>query len=687
MNPAMPVIDQPVAEATPLYLPISDDLLLRIMDDAEKRGNKQRAHLKIAERSKNNVEYWKGNQVDNARLDNRFQMAHVDNVSHQNLENQIKLASGKVPDIFVAPPDKEDFNLENARDLQEFIRTRIDSNTIKRIIKNGLRDMNLKLLGVIKPRWDYQRNDFCFELVNPDDMVFAEGSKIIEDGFTIDGTEVSFQYVEEPTQVVLAKFPKKAEELKSILSVAGKEMPSRIKYTEAQFRWFDEKGRMNEGVAWRYGTVVLDSMKQPYYDYDNPRNNYFDRPRKTYILLSYLNLGESIYETTTVFEQGMPMNRMINKRRRQITEIADRAIPKLVFNGKAMNKEQATNISPSPNEGILLNKIDDIRKSFTFIPATPPNPVLFNDLLDMRDRMNSMYNTQGTSNAAESATASGISKQLSREADLVTSDDIVDIVVERAVTEMASWCMQFMRLFYDDDRDPLRVTNNEGETDFVEMTRQKIETDVQVVVKASTADKTTRRADAIQMLTAKIIDPYTLMEDLEVPNPKERTKRLLGFMESQQTQDWTRYLKIVGVSLDDQRADEQDAQRDIEAVVNGQQIQVKKPSEGYVSTFMAFVNSPEFEQLNPEQKQFIQQFVQKLKQSVEQEIAAKQQDGSVPPAMQGNMPPAGYSPDSATYTPEFGGQPPQPQQNVLMQALKSRVQYPVTTATQPGVTT
>jgi hypothetical protein len=665
-----PKIDQVSVETPPLYLPIDDAQLLAVIDEAEKKASQEKNKEHVSDRGKQNINFWLGKQVDDAKLDSRYQQAHVDNVAFQDLETQIKLASGKIPDIFCAPPDSEEYNMEAARDMQSWIRERVDTATIKRLVKNGLRKMNLELLAVIKPRWDYVSNDFTFELLQTADMLFSEGSKIPEDGFTIDGTEVTIQYVEESTQVILAKFKKKAEALKAEVGAVTKkqDLPARLRYTEVHFRWFDDQGRMSEGVAWRYGNLILDSMKEPYYDYDNPQINYFDRPRKPYILLSYLNLGKSVYEATTDFEQAMPINRIINKRRRQITEISDRAVPKMVFSGGSLTKETARNISPSPNEGILLEgKTEDIRKSVFIIPSTPPNPILFSDLQDLRGRVDSIFSTHNITNIARSR-ESGVSKQISRESDLVTSDDIVSVVVERVVTELSQWAMQFARLFYDDDRKPLRMTNEEGDTQFVELNRKKIETDIQIIVKGSTNDKATRRSDALQMLTGKVTDPYTLFEDLDVPNPKERTRRLMAFIQAQQDGNWQKYLDMVGIDMATNKADEADAQKDIEILLQGGQPDPgRDPSESYVSTFISFVNSPAYGTYDQPIRDRVTQYIDSLKAALQQKDQAQPADQSSaaqPPGVAGALqgapgvtpPPVDYQPTVDTST-VFSGAP------------------------------
>lgn len=666
--------DQITVDVNPLSLPISEATILQTLDYAEQRGRTARSKFDVDRRSQTNIDFWKGNQVDKTRLDARYQEAHIDNVVRQNLENKIKLATGHIPDIFVSPPDKQDFNLEAARDLQAYLRDRLGSSTNKRLLKNGLRKLDLEFIGIVKCRYDKVYKRSIYELLDSKYVLFGEGAKVYEDGFTIDGTDVLFHYVEEPTQQVLNKFPGKAQELMTALMATAKQIPSRIIYTEACFSWYDKDGHCNQGVAWRYGTVLLGSMKHPYYDWDNPQNNFFDRPRKNYILFSYSNLGEGVYESTTDFEQGIPINRIVNRRRRQITEIADRSVPKLAFIGGAMTKELAASISSNPNEAIILSDEfggDDIDKAMAIIPATPPNPILYNDLMDLRGRLNSMFAVQGATNVEIGASAgeSGISKQITREGDLVTSDDIMVITLERVIYEMASWEMQFERLFHDDDRPPLRITNTEGETEYVELNRQKIETDIQVVVIASSNDKQVRRADALQMLNAKAIDPYTLMEDLDVQNPRERTRRLYAFIQAQQTGNYDAYMKIIGVDPETPFATEEDAERDLDILRSGQQVQLRMPGEKYVSFFTSLINSPEFrdpQQYDEYSRALIMGHIKRLKALVDEEVAKQQAQAGVDGQMMGQAaPPPQGGPETAT-----AFQPP-PQQSPIAAAVSS----------------
>lgn len=657
--------EQITVEYSPLYLPIEDVALISTLDNALLEATQERRKYDIDGRAKVNNRFWQGNQVNDDAIDKRYQMAHTDNVIYPDLENRIMLAAGRIPEIILTPPDSAQGTMEAVRSLQQVIRERVNSGVIKRLIKDGLRNLHTDFIGIIKPIWNPNLKDYRFDLILSENVLFSKGSKVPHDGYSIDASDIVLHWVEEPLKVVLAKFPGKKNELMQLFAKANsnaKTLPSHIRYLEAQFTYYDEEGNAIEGVAWKYQNLILDKMRQPYFDYKNKERNFFDRPHKTYILFSYQNRGRMVYDSTTTVEQSVPINRVVNKRLRQITEIADRSVPKLAFRGGAISAEMARNISTSPKEAIVLtSETEDIRREMAIIPSQPPNRILYEDLMANRSRIDAMMATHGTTRG-EGGSESGVSKQISREGDLVTSDDLVDVVVERVVYEMACWALQFMRLYFEDDRDPERMVDKNGDTSFVKLSRPTINTKVSVVVKASTTDKQTRRADAVQMLESKTIDPYTLFEDLDVPNPKERLKRLLSFQMAAATggTDFTAYLKTLGISLDeaDDQAEAARAQADIAALEQGQEVPMDKaPSQAYLTAFVRYVNSADFANLAPEIQQLFAQHIQQLKAMFQQQAQA--QVAATTPAPQMGAPEAGAPPAPQ---PQPAPQPtPQPQ--------------------------
>ena len=88
--------------------------------------------------------------------------------------------------------------------------------------------------------------------------------------------------------------------------------------------------------------------------------------------------------------------------------------------------------------------------------------------------------------------------------------------------------VHFMKVFGTEEHFT-QVLGEAGKTEFVEFDRDSIDDGINITVKASTVDKTERRATATQLASAGSIDPLSLFEDLDAKNPIERAKRMIAF--------------------------------------------------------------------------------------------------------------------------------------------------------------
>lgn len=649
--------DQPVLETEVLGLPIEDVDLLSVIDQKIKATETHyRNELKLFERRKENEDFWLGNHFDEKKLDLSWQVPYKDNIIWQDTETRISLASGRMPDLIFAGPDDEPETVESVKRTEEAVKAKIDTDVVKRIVKDGLRHNHLYRQAAIKIRWDRNRanglGDFVFELVHPDKLGVDHTATIPHDGFTADNMELIYEWIEEPIGIILAKFPKKRDQLLRYFSSSGninRLMVSKVRYRECHFTWYDQQGKIYEGTCWVYRDLVLDKIRTPYFDWEGydtkavdqfgrsivekKYRNHFERPRKPYIFFSYQNLGKGPLDDTTAVEQGIPIQKTINKRGRQITEISDRAVPKVVTSGQYITKEQARRISSDPNEILWLESGDDMRQAVTYIPGQPPNAILYQDQIGNRSQIDAKFATSSTTRGQTQTQESGISKQITREGDLTIADDIVDVVVERVVGELANWAVQMMKVMYREPR-AIRRTSTEGELTHndPEFSRDVIPDDMAIKVKASSTDKQTRRAMATDLAGVQAIDPYTMFEDLDVPNPKERTKRLILFKTGEQN-GYAAYLESLGIEVGptvqqpaaggksggevDPAAEQQRAMTDIAMLQGGEVPQPGVPTVPYLEVFAQFVQSPDFEALDPQIQQLIQQYIQQLKQAFE----------------------------------------------------------------------
>lgn len=551
------VIDIPEAS-----LPIEDDELNHFIDQKVKDAEKFKSDKKIEERQKKLVKYYLGNQVDEDSLDT-WQSAHIDNVLRRDEEVRINLAASRMPDIIVSPSNDTMEDRDRAKKYENFLSKRLKSSDTQRAVEDGLRQHDLKFTAALKVRWDKGKKDFTYDLIRPENMVFDTSAPIPHDGYTPDNMDFVAHWIEEPASVVMAKFPQKKEIIRELSKVGGdgKRLAGKIRYLEAHFTYHDKEGMPIEGVAWRYKNEILGKEKQPYFDWEGYDDvvqdemggftlgkkfrNHFDRPHKPFIFFSEGGLNISAYDDTTIFEQAISKQNILNKRRRQITEIADNSIPRLIFAGDLIDKEQAQRVSNDPSEHIWIDGAQDARAAVQTVQAEPPHPILIQDAASLVIGIDADFSTQATTRGQTTTNESGISKQISREGDLATSDAVSRRIIERVMFELANWSTQMIKMFYDEAH-YVREMGEDGEMTYVDMSQDQVDDGINVNVRSSTTDKQTRRAQALELAGMEGIDPLTLAQDLELPNPKERTARLIAFQNGPQD-GYARYQAVIGI--------------------------------------------------------------------------------------------------------------------------------------------
>jgi hypothetical protein len=370
----------------------------------------------------------------------------------------------------------------------------------------------------------------------------------------------------------MAKFPGKRNELMQMMhSNDPSRLASTMKYQEIWYTYHDKNGQILEGVCWRYNHVILRNIKNPYFDftgYQKPMygpdgqpvynqfgqvmtqqvfRNFFDRPRKPYIFFSYQNLGDTPMDSTTAVEQSITLQQNLNKTGKKVRDILDGVTNKYASNN-VMSQDQFRDVTSDPEQGFWIDSERPIRELITSFTNEGPPVSLFNDMAQTRQQIDAKFNTHATTRGETKVAESGISKQISREGDLVTSDDIVEIVLERVLEEAGSWAIQFMKLMYVDPHFKSKM-GKDGQLIQEWIQRDMIDDGMALSVRGSTTDKMRAQSLAIQRAEAGIIDPLTMLEDLDVPNPREQALRTILFKmgEGEGGDGFARYMQFAGL--------------------------------------------------------------------------------------------------------------------------------------------
>lgn len=569
-----PLAQGVVVESPELNTGLDDNELNRIVDARISESKTAYELLKLDERRKTNENFWSGKQYNSEEMTG---LPYVDNVIQDNTEKRIAMAAGKMPDIIVVPGDGSLAGRQNTEIIERVLDIDISNKEKKRLVKNGLRHNHIYFIGIQKASWNPNKGDFGdyeFNLCDPRKVLISHTGTIPEDGFTTDNCDLIVEVVEEPVAVVLAKFPAKAAQLKELLGNGdGSRLATTMKYQEGWYTYYNSNGQIVEGVFWRFNHLVLRNIKNPYFDftgYDKvlygqdgmpQRNqfgqvqtqkvfrNFFNRPRKPYILYSYTNLGRSPVDDTTAIEQAIPLQRNLNKTGKQIRDISDGITNKYAFNN-GISQDQARLVTANPKEPIWMDNDQPISNQIANFQNAGPPAVLFQELMQTRQQIDSKFSVHNLNQASMGVRESGISRQITRENDLVTTDDIAGIVVERVTEETASWAIQFMKLMYVDAHFKSKM-GKDGQVIQELIQRDMIDDGISVTVRGSAADKQTARNQAINLGTSGAIDPMTMFEEMDAPNPKERTERLLLFKmgEGPNGDGFAKYMQTLGIDL------------------------------------------------------------------------------------------------------------------------------------------
>ncbi len=644
--------DRVVEEAPYLEFPMTDSAFktfVRGMEDKAKTFWNSEFNLKARQEKMRN--YWAGKQLEGVRLYN-WQTPYIDNMIFRNTETLISNALSRLPDIITIPANIKDQNSKDlATLLQDSLKIRLTSNEMRHKLRMSSRHLFSHLFGCIKYRWDKtigKNGDFIFEWVHPDDL-------LLDHVTYLDGNpRFIVHFLEHTVKQLQAQFPSKKDELWEKFHIklgTENQLNTVVRYKEIWFTWYKDDGTPMEGVGWMYeNDLVLGKMKNPNWDYEgedrqtgemitNPETgvqelgsekyyyNHLDKQEKPFIILNFLNMGKHLIDETSLIEQNIYTQDNINKRGRQITDAAATANGKWAFSSDYITKKEAEKVTDDPGEHLWgKGRIAD--GVFRF-KAEGPSEALFVAQRDDRQIVDDAFGTHATLRGKKETDVATTSSML-REGDFTRIDDFVEEVFVRAMDRAANASVHMMKVNYTEVH-YTKDSGKDGEFINIEMSQDKIEDGVVVKVKASTSDKRVQRAEAIELAKARMIDPLSLYEKTDEPNPKEMTKRLILFStnppaylqevvgEGGMPNDLINYLNKGGGGGDPQ------AISDLQLLIKGEMLQPPEQiTEQYLAVFSNYLQSPDFENLSPDIKSNFINYVNTIKETAKSSMGTNQ---------------------------------------------------------------
>lgn len=538
-----------------------------------------------------------------------YQEPYKENRIFVDVETLVARAVGQPPQPIVNPA----FDTDASRDLAHSVEKVLLANYRNRHMHSKAQMIARHLLtgfryAVLKYRWDNsigrlkedgtRTGGTVFEVVRPDKIVF--------DSAAVDKANIPMiaEYRQDSYEDLIWQFPDKKDE---IMQVCGKSYGTSVQLTELttnlEVHFTGHKpdtGEEYEGVARKLQWVVLDKMKNPNWNYDEMGkdsegktiyNNFFDKPRKPYIVFNYLNQGKYIVDSTSLVEQAKQLQRQLEKRGRQIDQNADSANAGMVLNSLMVTEENASKLIGDPEEKLMAK--GNVNEAAARLPQNDLPSFVLEDKTDIRGAIDTIMGANAPIQGQQSGSPTLGQDELSIQRN---SDRLGTLVtaLEDGFDEAYKADVQMMKVFFTED-DFVKYAGPDGHAEFIEFSNQKIESGIEISVRAGTImpDNPATEAQEAQEF-AQVFDFLTFAEHLNVENPKEIASRMF-ILKTDPGEYGEKYLGIK-----QQAQHNPQAVQAIQQISQGQQPQIpENPTQDYVDQLKTHITSPAFKAMSP----------------------------------------------------------------------------------------
>lgn len=531
------------------------------------------------------------------------------------IETLISQAVGNPPQPLVREAYNDDASRELADSIEkvllayyENLHQHAQMQMVARHILTGFR------FGAVKYRWDNnigrkKRNGersggIVTEVVRPDKIIFDAGAT---DKYNI---PMIAEYLEASTDDLCYQYPDKQSEIMIEVGLSygtAVKTTELLQYLEIHFTgWRPDSGEEYEGIAWKLNRVVLDKMKNPNFNYDEfgqdridpdtqertvTYNNFFNKPRKPYIIFNYLNQGKYIVDSTSLTEQTLQLQRQLEKRGRQISLNADMANAGWVIDSTKVTEENVAKLIGDPDEKLMV-KGDVTKAAAKLQPGALPSYVI-QDKVDLRGAIDTIFGANAPLMGEKSGNDTlgqdvlSVQRNTSRLGTFVTA-------LEDGWSDVYKAEVQLMKVFFNEP-DMVKYDGPEGHTAFINFSNQNIESGISIKIKAGSLipdDPATQLQIAEKF--AQSLDPLNLVEYLSMDDPKKSAQQLALW-----GVDKASYFKKF-LGMDPQGDFDQDAVTHIQQIAGGQQpTPPDNPSSSYAGQMQAFIGSQGYKKMSP----------------------------------------------------------------------------------------
>lgn len=465
--------------------------------------------------------YYLGRQNENNNTDKVV----ATNLIFEAEETFIPQALSKNPEPVVWS-DNTDEGKTASNDIKTMLQYHADVLCLRRNLAVMVRHWSIYYLGIIKHGWDNKEKDIMSQVRKPQNFIFDKDGYI--DSFGNFKGEYLGEKIESSAKSLIESYPKYKEYITE--KVKGK-LGTKVVRTEW---WTDDYCFIT------FYDQVLDKYKNPYFNYETkqtdefgietatPGINHFSNPKMPYTFLSVFSLQERPHDVTNLIEQSIPNQDRIVDRDIQISKNLAAGNNAIVLSGISFNTETAHTAARAIENGSPILSPNGDTDAVKRLPANDIPSAVFNSQENDKEALRSIFGTSGLASTPqdENTTARGMILNQSHDSSRIGGG--IGDAIEQVADNIFNWWLQLYYVFYDETH-YASIMGNGHAVEYVELSNADLQRHFVVSVSAGSMqpkDEITEQNLALQLYQQRALDPITLFQKLNYPDPLETAKKV-----------------------------------------------------------------------------------------------------------------------------------------------------------------
>ena len=494
------------------------------VDDSESYWNMPDGFNLRNSRSENMRQYL-GKQLDVRSL-YRFQIPYIENQLYIAEQAIIAYITAQEPRPEVSPAQDTPKSKIFAIDLEKIMQAWGLKVALRQKFEAAVRNALNKRIGLIYFEYDVNENEILPIALNPEDVIIDKNVR--------QGENPAFirRLLKMSINEACNRWPEKQKDIYRTTGIkrgTSKQLDQIIVINEDWVTHYDKDYTPQEAVVYHFGDLVLEKDRNPHWMYARKNKNFLPAPRKPFIPLNFDNDGSHWIDQTAAIEQAGKIQLILNKRGRQLMEVADKANGTLVIDtASGITKADSQDLTGDPNQHIVIAPPPGKTNSDVITRLDPPviPDFLFQDKLDLRTTVHAIMGTPSEFSGSNDGDPDRetLGEAMMKKNQASGRQDLYVRSIDRFAHELFNFLVQMMVVWYDEQH--FFVFNGgDGEFDHLVISRDLIEDGIAVNVGSGSTlpfDKQRQEAVVLQLLkmgaSISLLDAYKL---LHLQNPQQ----------------------------------------------------------------------------------------------------------------------------------------------------------------------